>query len=356
MIDVTAELTVAAQTAYPPLAASARVRLVSFAPFLAPLGVTLDYRPTLTDDDYRAMVNGRGGAAMLRPALASLRGAARQRAGTAADVVLVHRLRSLTPAPGLEFSRRIDVYDFDDAMYLPSGVGTGGLPHLLKRESQRWRRYVEMARLVVAGNEILASAALGRAPRVEVVPSCVDPALQPTRVHIERDAITVGWIGSPATSGFLHPLLPVFEQINRDRLRARLLCLGASRLPPAPWLEQRPWSLDAERAELSRFDVGIMPMPDNRWNQGKCGYKLLEYFSAGVPAIASPVGINPRLVGDERGYLATSADEWRAALEGAIGDATARRQQGEAARAFVEREYSYRRWAPELAELLRSLL
>ena len=86
------------------------------------------------------------------------------------DLVLVHRLKSLLPAPGVEFRHRVDVYDFDDAMYLQAGVGTGGMSHLIKRESQRWHRYVKEAAIVIAGNPTLATAALEVNRRVEVLP------------------------------------------------------------------------------------------------------------------------------------------------------------------------------------------
>jgi glycosyltransferase involved in cell wall biosynthesis len=101
--------------------------------------------------------------------------------------------------------------------------------------------------------------------------------------------------------------------------------------------------------------VGIMPLPDNDWSRGKCGYKLLQYFSAGVPAIASPVGVAPSLIGEEHGLTARSADDWKVALESLLGDVEERRERGAAARKFVERNYSYQRWAPELAALFRSL-
>src|SRR5213082_2190289 len=76
--------TVIAQTAYPLRAASARVRLASFAPFLAKHGVDLDYRPALTDAQYAAVLGGGGPA----PKLSSL----------AASIAAVSRRDGLDPA------------------------------------------------------------------------------------------------------------------------------------------------------------------------------------------------------------------------------------------------------------------
>jgi glycosyltransferase involved in cell wall biosynthesis len=124
-----------------------------------------------------------------------------------------------------------------------------------------------------------------------------------------------------------------------------------------PWLERRSWSLASEPRDLASFDIGVMPLPDTEWTRGKCGYKLLQYFSAGVPAVASPVGVNTRIVGEggERGLLASTDEEWRAALEKLIRDHQARQEMGARARSFVEKDYSYQRWAPELAGLLSDL-
>jgi glycosyltransferase involved in cell wall biosynthesis len=123
----------------------------------------------------------------------------------------------------------------------------------------------------------------------------------------------------------------------------------------AGWLEHRQWSLERQPADLAGLDLGVMPLPDDPWTRGKSGYKLLQYFAAGVPAVASPVGVNAELLAQGRGLAATTPAAWSTALTELIEDADGRRQRGALARTFVEQRYSYQRWAPELAALLRSL-
>ena len=53
--------------------------------------------------------------------------------------------------------------------------------------------------------------------------------------------------------------------------------------------------------------------------------------------------------------LATGPQEWQSALERLIDDHDERRSLGASARSFVERDFSYQRWAPELSALLRSV-
>lgn len=346
-------LRILAQTAYPPAVASARVRLQAFSRFLAPHGIALDYRPALTDGQYRLLASDAPPSRKARALLASASMAIRD--CPEHDALLVHRLRLLGPLPGFDPPRHLDAYDFDDALFLGSAAPVNRRFAWAKREATRCLAYVRRARLVIAGNAFLASAAAEHARTVEVVPSCVDPDRQPLHSHEHAGLPTIGWIGSPTTSFYLKPIIPAVAALNERAPRARLLVVGADTGLRFPWIEHRPWSLDREPYDLAEFDVGMMPLPDTDWARGKCGYKLLQYFAAGVPAVSSPVGVATELVGSDRGLLASSPEEWRACLEQLLGNTAERRERGSAARAFAEREYSYRKWAPRLGELLRSL-
>jgi glycosyltransferase involved in cell wall biosynthesis len=343
------------ESAYPIAAASVRARVGAFAPFLRGHGVALELRPTLTGGEYAILASD---ATAVRKA--TLLAAATARAGLrrrpAHDALLIHRLRLLSPFPGIDPPLRLDVYDLDDALFLGSVSTVNRRFRWAKQEARRCVVCLRRARLVIAGNGFLASRAREHNRRVEVIPTCIDPGRQRLRAHRDDEVLTVGWIGSHTTSEYLQPVLPAFARLNAHALRVKLVLVGADPRLSAPWIEHRPWSLTTEEADLASFDVGIMPLPDTEWARGKCGYKLLQYFSAGVPAVASPVGVATGLIGDgERGALATSDQDWQIAIEWLATDVAARRQLGAAARDFVERDYSYQRWAGELAALLRSV-
>jgi glycosyltransferase involved in cell wall biosynthesis len=327
--------------------------VVSFVPFLAEHGIALGYRPALSDADYTKLSSVAPAISKAALLAASMARAAIRR--EAHDLLLVHRLRLMTPLPAVDPPRHLDAYDIDDALFLGSLAPVNRGFQWAKQEARRCVACLRRARLVIAGNAFLADKVREYARRVEVVPSCVDPARQSLHAHGASDVVTVGWIGSSTTSEYLTPILPVFAQINRERLRARLVLVGADPSLRAGWIEHRRWSQATEVGDLASFDVGIMPLPDNDWARGKCGYKILQYFSAGVPAVASPVGVTSELIGSERGLLASTDEDWRAALEQLIADADERRQRGAAARAFVEQEFSYQRWAPVLAAMLHLL-
>jgi glycosyltransferase involved in cell wall biosynthesis len=349
-----AGLAVAAETCYPATVGSARVRVQGMQGALAAHGIDLAYLPTLTSSEYRVVTSS---ASSATKALSLGRAAVRlaRRRTPPGALHLVHRLRFPIGLPWSAGRAGVDVYDFDDA--LPIGtVGSGNGRFLwLKREAQQSIAYLGSARLVLAGSRYLADLALQHASRVEVVPSCVDPERQPTREHRDVDVLTIGWIGSRSTTPHLEQRFDAFERLAAEGVRFRLVAVGAETTFSAPWFTVRPWSPASEPEDLATFDVGIMPMPDDPWTRGKCGYKALQYFAAGVPVVASPVGVVHSLVAPDRGRLADSPPEWAAAIRELAADTATRRELGANGRSLAVREYSYARWAPEVATLLLGL-
>ncbi len=340
-------------TAYPPTVASARVRVVNFQPFLHEHAVELSFRPTLSAREYDLLVSS---AHPLRKAIALARGTLRRAiAGQPSGLVLVHRLVLLASLRGVDPPARIDAYDFDDDLLVGSPADANQSFQWLKREAQRASASIRRARVVIAANPFLAARARHLNRAVEVIPSCVDPATQALHQHRDHEQVTIGWIGSHTTVDYLRPVLPVIARLNSGGRSIKLVVVGGDTGVREPWLEHRRWTLATQEDDLASFDIGIMPVPDTNWARGKSGYKILQYFAAGVPAIASPVGLNVELVSDDRGLLAETEADWKRALLEMTTDTERRRVNGAAARSFVEREYSYQRWAPELASLLRNL-
>jgi glycosyltransferase involved in cell wall biosynthesis len=121
-------------------------------------------------------------------------------------------------------------------------------------------------------------------------------------------------------------------------------------------MEPHAWSEASEAQWLASVDIGIMPLPDEPFERGKCGYKLIQYMAAGKPVIASPVGFNRELVTPDVGLLARDAADWLAALRQLGTDVARRQQMGQAGRALVERSYSLQAVAPHVVDLLDSAL
>ena len=248
------------------------------------------------------------------------------------------------------------VFDYDDAVMfheLEHGERLSG-KHLPK-----FIRTVSAAKLVVAGNCFLARFARDAGCRVEVLPTPVD-AEQYREIpagSIRREGPVVGWLGVSQNQKYLEPLRAAFGSLHK-RFPGLRLKIVSEKFPFDPGIpvERKPWRLEDEPGDIASFDVGIMPLPDNLWAWGKCGYKLIQYLAAGVPVVASPVGLNLDIVREGwNGYFASAPEEWETRIASLLSSPGVAREMGERGRNDVGIRYSIRAYAGEYLRLLRDL-
>src|SRR5206468_2471185 len=139
--------------------------------------------------------------------------------------------------------------------------------------------------------------------------------------------------GTPWTARYLPAIQRPLEQVCRNgQVRVVLIGSGPVNLGDVP-VEVRPWSEETEVPDMRRCDIGIMPLPDEPYERGKCGYKLLQYMACGRPVIASPVGANNEIVeSGVSGYLAATSREWIESIGKLRSDRSLLRTMGQSAR------------------------
>ncbi len=341
--------------------ASGRCRIFQYLPSLERAGMTATVRPFLSPAMFRLVyLPGHLPSKMAMAAVALTRRLTDLVRCAHADVVLIHR--EAVPLGTAFWERAIVglgrpvVFDFDDAVYLDHTSEANAWTRAFRRGAKT-ATIIRLSRHVIAGNRVLADYAQRFNPRVTVIPTPVDAERFTCRAGALSDPsrLIIGWMGSPTTAGYLAPMQPVFEALTQRYPQLRIRIIGAQRVPlRLQNLELVPWRLEDEAAQLQTFDIGVMPMPDDDWARGKCGYKALLYMSAGIPVVAAPVGVNCDIVQDGvNGLLATDAASWTAALARLIEDAALRRQMGEAGRTALETRYSVAVNAPRFIHVLR---
>ncbi|MHC4607806.1 MAG: glycosyltransferase family 4 protein [Planctomycetota bacterium] len=232
-------------------------------------------------------------------------------------------------------------FDFDDAI------------HLKYHDPERnpLVKVLRLARGVTAGNEWLAAYARRFTDRVAVVPTAIDTdRFSPPGAG----DVPLVWTGTSSNLPFLADIAPALREVPGARIL--VVC---DRPPPDLGIptEFVRWSARTEVDAVRRGRVGLMPLPDKKWAQGKCGFKLLQYMACGVPSVASPVGVNPEILDDGRcGLLASSRDDWAQALTRLLADARLQKDLSARARARVAEHYSVRSVYPRLREALRTTL
>jgi glycosyltransferase involved in cell wall biosynthesis len=245
------------------------------------------------------------------------------------------------------------VLDLDDAIF--HNYDLHRVAAVRRLYGQRIDRLMAGARLVLAGNRYLADRAeAAGAPRVEVIPSVVDLAAYPLKANygVTRRPVIV-WIGSPSTVQYLLELAKPLRLLAGRRAFTLRVIGGGTITMQGVDVEAIPWSVETEAAAIGECDVGIMPLRDTPWEQGKCAYKLIQYMACGLPTVASPVGANRDvLVEGVTGFFARTHSDWAELVDLVLSDPSLRERLGKAGRARVEANYSLQQVAPKLVSLL----
>ncbi len=346
---------------YPTEGASNRYRVEQYLPYLEEQGIRCQIRPFMTRAFYR-LLHRRG--QLLKKAFYFL-GACLKRTGDLfwafrSDVIFIHREAAPVGPPLFEWCcwlmGKPVIFDFDDAIFLSDTSRLSPAWRFLKC-SWKVGQTIRISRAVLVANHTLAVYVRRYHERVWVIPTVVDPEyLRMRREREQEGPPVIGWIGTPSTSGYLERILPVFQTLAQKHPFV-LRVVGASRAfeIPGVWVENREWSLTEEWHCFLGLDIGVHPLPDDPWARGKAAFKTIQYMTAGVPVIASPIGMNGEVVQDGvNGFLASTEAEWVQKLSLLLEDPSLRKRFGEAGRRTIEERYTSHIYRDRLASVVRN--
>ncbi len=253
------------------------------------------------------------------------------------DVVLLHKKTlNVFDAFWLNRCAKKVIFNFDDAVMYDDRHPEQE-PNR-RKHTKPFERTVGLADMVIAGNTYLAEHAREFSANVEILPTglCLDEYDLPAEQ--EKDGkIRLAWIGSKSTLGYLAEIKDVLDEIGSrfDNVVLRIICDEFFDLPNMP-VEKRRWSLETQGADLVTSDIGLAPLPDNRYTRGKCGFKILQYQAASLPVVTSPVGVNAEYVQHETsGYIAADKSDWIRNISRLICDGELRKRMGRQGRRHV---------------------
>jgi glycosyltransferase involved in cell wall biosynthesis len=324
---------------------SARARIRQYIGPLSALGVSVQEYPL-------PWGNALPKNCCLRPLWAAA--TAVSRAGTIAcswkaEVTWVSRQFLPAFAPIHVLAKRPVILDVDDAIWL----NTGG---------HRARELARASELVVCGNSFLASQFSQWNPRVTVIPTAVDTSLFRPVVPDKADHpdSVLGWIGTSGNFPFLYAIEGALKRVMEDRRDLRLLVVADKqpqfRQVPESRVEFQRWSPSVESESIGRMTIGLMPLADDAWCQGKCSYKMLCYMASGLPVVVSAAGMNSEVLAmGEAGFGARSEREWVDSLTMLLEDANLRRRMGAVGRAVIEERFSLPRLTERYAAVFRAV-
>ena len=238
------------------------------------------------------------------------------------------------------------VFDVDDAIHLGTSNGRRrGLRRTVMAIATR-------SDLVVAGSSRLAEDFLSYTETVRIVPTCLAPLPADPAPPTVDDTVRLLWTGSPGNAVHLQPVLDVLTDLARTTPLGLEIVTRLADLPNMPIeglaVRLTEYSPKAETAALRRSDIGLAPLEPSPWTEAKCGGRILAYFSAGLPVVASPVGAQATMVRHRHtGLHATTRAEWAAALRLLMADPDLRHRLGEAGHLHLRRALQPEAWYPQ---------
>lgn len=238
-------------------------------------------------------------------------------------------------------SRAKMIFDFDDSIWLLD-VSNANKAFSWLKNPNKTAEIIRLCDVVVGGNPYLCNYAKQFNTNVKLIPTTID-TVEYTNKGNKNSSVCIGWSGSLTTLkhfDFAVPFLKKLKEKYGDKISIK--AIGDSNYKNELLnVIALPWKKETEIKELSSFDIGIMPLPDDKWASGKCGLKGLQYMALEIPTVMSPVGVNSEIIQDgENGFLASTEGEWIEKLTKLIESKDLREKIGNAGRKTVVEKYS----------------
>jgi glycosyltransferase involved in cell wall biosynthesis len=262
------------------------------------------------------------------------------------DFVFIHREVTPIGPPIFEWIiakvlRKKIIYDFDDAIWIPNTSSNNSIVAGIK-----WHGKVtsicKWAYKVSCGNEYLANYAKQFNENVIINPTTIDTVnLHNLISNHEVTKPVIGWTGSHSTMVYINEILPVINKLNHKYDFDFVVISNKEPDFKMPNLKFIPWNKETEIEDLAKLNIGIMPLTEDLWAKGKCGFKALQYMALGIPALVSPIGVNTTIVNnDVNGFICDTENDWEESLVVLLQNADKRKQLGINARRFIEDNFS----------------
>lgn len=249
------------------------------------------------------------------------------------------------------------IYDFDDAIWL-NDTSDGNKKFAWLKSNTKTGAICKIADLVITGNKYLADYAKNFNTNVIIIPTTIDTNYhKPIEIKKDNYKICIGWTGTETTLKHFDIAIPVLKKLKDiygEQIYFKVI------VNTDVWTRDLDvklvkWNLQDEIKELSEFDIGIMPLPDDDWSRGKCGFKGLQYMALEIPTIMSPVGVNKEIIKHgENGFLANSDEEWINIISDLIKNPELRIKIGKAGRKTIIENYSVDAWKNYFIEIFNS--
>jgi glycosyltransferase involved in cell wall biosynthesis len=198
-----------------------------------------------------------------------------------------------------------------------------------------------------------------------VIPDTIDVANFPRIKFAPRDGIRIGWWGGASHYEDVAKITPILREIMSKYPQVTYVNYGQwfegpMQMLPHDRVERHGWEhIRAHGYKLATLDldVSVIPLVEDEFASGKSSLKWKESSALGVPCVAQRFGpYGKDLVDGSTGLLASTPEEWIAALSRLIEDAELRKSIGGAAYEEVVSNHNMKDWGLKTWQIYREIM
>ena len=234
------------------------------------------------------------------------------------------------------------VLDFDDAIFHNYDLNNSFIIRILLKN--KIPNIIKKANIIITGSPYLTTYVKKYNEEVFEIPTSInftkyDFSFQK---RTSSDKFTIGWIGTRFTSKNIKLILGALNKFcTKYNVVVKLIGFDSSICPiNNPSIHSVNWNNESEIDELLSLDLGVMPLFDQPFERGKCGFKLIQYMACGLPTISTPLESNLKINHNNGNLFATTEIEWYDAFQYVFHNKEYFKKVGELNRDIISKFYS----------------
>lgn len=275
------------------------------------------------------------------------------------DYIFIHREATPIGPPFIEgilflLGRRV-IFDFDDAIFISKTSRVNRIVAFAKWSS-KIRFISKHSDKVAVCNSYLVNWVKQYNPNAVLLPTTIDLSYHKpiAKAPLATRQPVIGWTGTQSTMGYLELVREALVELQqRYDFEFRVICDVDPKFPELKNYRFIKWALPSEIEDLAGMDVGLMPVPQGEWEQGKVGFKAIQYSGVAAAPVVSSTGSGHEVVlhGQTGLVVNNTTADWVKALSSLLDNPAQLEAMGQAGRQYIDSRYSVRSQVPTYMSL-----
>ncbi|GAB4231556.1 MAG: glycosyltransferase family 4 protein [Chlamydiales bacterium] len=230
------------------------------------------------------------------------------------------------------------IFDFDDAIYTRPGTPYSWITQW--RVGRRLNYWLAQADCVIAANHHLGWYAKLRGCEPKIIPMALDLKQWKPKEREKSDSIIMGWAGAPCNLHYVERLEPVLKIAMRQNPNLKLKVFsGKKPVLDLPY-EYVPFQIGYEPQFVASLDIGLLPLVNDPFTQGKSPIKAMQYLACEVPVIGNVVGATAEILNGCNSIPVDVRQEWLDGIDLLANREDLRQEMGKKGRQTIEKHYN----------------